>query len=415
MGIDLVPAQLYLDTARLGLMSPSAQFAQMDFARFSGEAPGSLYFDQLLDRGFAAWPASLRRRYSRLHCWPGLAGIKNRIRKVTGATSSSRVLLANRSSELMRLTARLMFAECKTVLTTDLSWPNYQRILQTEARRVGARLLNLKLRHSILIDKMSAKEVVTRVESAVAQFRCHGLFVPIVDNLGIQLPVRDIAVRLRQSEAIRFLAVDGAQTLAHVPVELESLGCDVFLAGCHKWVRAYNPMGLAVLANLGSQAKLAADTRDMVATRVIDDPLLRMTTELESGSLSRSGETVNLLPLFTCAGALNDLSRDKHTVSSALEQRLKNGDRLHEIADDNWRSVVPAQEMRSGIHLLAGRTKYWSHVTAKELRRRLHDAHISLTTYPHGYVRASMPCVAWSKCQKRILSEAFNRRPIHAR
>ncbi len=76
IGTNLVPAQLYLDTARLGLMSPSAQLAQIGFTRFAGEAAGSLYFDKLLAGGFPEWPASFQRRYPGLLSWGGLSRLK---------------------------------------------------------------------------------------------------------------------------------------------------------------------------------------------------------------------------------------------------------------------------------------------------------------------------------------------------
>lgn len=414
IGTDLVPAQLYLDTARLGLMSPSAQLAQISFAQFAGEAAGSLYFDKLLADGFQDWPASYQRRYPGLFSWGGLSQIKAGIRRLTGATQSSPVLLANRSSELMRLTARLMFAECRTVLTTDLSWPNYQRILGNEARRKGARLVCLKLRRRILVDNISAKEVVDRIEAAAVREHCQGLFVPIVDNLGIALPMRDIASRLRLSRRIRFLAIDGAQALGHIPMGIRSLGCDVFLAGCHKWVRAYNPLGLALLSNPESQAKLSAFARRAVATRVIDDPLQRMLMELDVGSPSRYGETVNLLPLFTCAGALRDLLRGGCDMASVLTRRLQNADCFRTFVDfDAWRIVSPAQEMRSGICLVA--THAASHASAAELRRRFHEAGIAVTTYPHGYVRLSMPGEPWIASQERVLRCAFSHQPVWAK
>ena len=45
-----MPTRLYLDTARLGLMSRSAQQIHIDFVRFVGEEGASLYFDQFLSR-----------------------------------------------------------------------------------------------------------------------------------------------------------------------------------------------------------------------------------------------------------------------------------------------------------------------------------------------------------------------------
>jgi hypothetical protein len=44
-------ARLYLDTARLGLMSASAQLAARDFARLAGEGVSTLYFQNVLRGG----------------------------------------------------------------------------------------------------------------------------------------------------------------------------------------------------------------------------------------------------------------------------------------------------------------------------------------------------------------------------
>ena len=46
-----MPDLLYLDTARLGRMSPSAQLSQIEFVRMSGEFGGSLYFERFLEHG----------------------------------------------------------------------------------------------------------------------------------------------------------------------------------------------------------------------------------------------------------------------------------------------------------------------------------------------------------------------------
>ena len=54
-----MPTRLYLDTARLGLMSRSARQVQTDFARLVGEEAGSLYLDEFLKCGAQHWPAQV--------------------------------------------------------------------------------------------------------------------------------------------------------------------------------------------------------------------------------------------------------------------------------------------------------------------------------------------------------------------
>src|SRR5262245_61044559 len=96
---------LYLDTARLGRMSPRAQAANLALTRLAGKVGGSVRFDDLLYQGFHAWNASLQRRYHGLSDWRGLSRLKASLRAPTGALPELPVLLANRTAELMRLAA----------------------------------------------------------------------------------------------------------------------------------------------------------------------------------------------------------------------------------------------------------------------------------------------------------------------
>ncbi len=75
-------ARLYLDTARLGLMSPSAQLAARDFARLAGEGVSTLYFQRFLQVGFDGLEPRLRRELPGLALWTGVAGLQNAIRRL---------------------------------------------------------------------------------------------------------------------------------------------------------------------------------------------------------------------------------------------------------------------------------------------------------------------------------------------
>ncbi len=100
---------LYLDTARLGRMSPQAQAANIAFTRLAGEVACSVRFEDLLYRGFDAWDAFLQERYLGLSDWHGLSRLKDSLRALTGAPCELPVFLASRTAELMRLSARLLF------------------------------------------------------------------------------------------------------------------------------------------------------------------------------------------------------------------------------------------------------------------------------------------------------------------
>src|SRR6266849_1228510 len=126
---------LYLDTARFGLMVPAAQKAHADFAQLCGEEGGSAHVEEFLrgEPGTSISPIHLR--CPGLAGWHGIAGLKESLCILTVAPAGTPVLLANRSAQLMQLAAKALFRRCGSVLHTDLEWPGYRTIIDSEARR----------------------------------------------------------------------------------------------------------------------------------------------------------------------------------------------------------------------------------------------------------------------------------------
>ena len=138
--------------------------------------------------------------------------------------------------------------------------------------------------------------------------RCDGLFLTAVSNLGVRFPVSRIVRRLETSCEVRFVVVDGAQDFCHASADLRDEYCDFYLAGCHKWLRAYYLLGLGFYGRRRSQGFIETTLAQLTATGEIDDPLLRFVASLETGSSPGYSETVNLGPLFACLGAVADES-----------------------------------------------------------------------------------------------------------
>lgn len=70
------------------------------------------------------------------------------------------------------------------------------------------------------------------------------LVLPHVDNVvGVRHPVAAIAAAARRL-GVRYVAVDGAQAVGMVPVELRSLGVDFYATSAHKWLQAPKGLGL---------------------------------------------------------------------------------------------------------------------------------------------------------------------------
>lgn len=118
------------------------------------------------------------------------------------------------------------------------------------------------------------------------------LVFPHVDNIvGLRHPTRELTAMARR-HGVRFVAVDLAQSLAMVPVNVTAEGADFYAASPHKWVQAPKGQGLLVVrrhvheqlaplwvkrqrAQMPKTAEVFEDysTRDLPATLALGDAI----------------------------------------------------------------------------------------------------------------------------------------------
>src|SRR2546423_723670 len=99
---------LYLDTARLGLMAPKVSQVLSSLAQLASIEGLSSRFDDFLNGGFEAWPNSLQQEYPGLSDWRGIQELKKVLRELMGLSGDKPVFLASRSTNLMKIAARLL-------------------------------------------------------------------------------------------------------------------------------------------------------------------------------------------------------------------------------------------------------------------------------------------------------------------
>lgn len=89
------------------------------------------------------------------------------------------------------------------------------------------------------------REDVVRIYSQEIRPETRVLVFPHVDNLvGLRHPVKELAEAAR-ARGVRFVAVDGAQTVGMIPVNVGQMGVDVYATSGHKWIQAPKGLGLA--------------------------------------------------------------------------------------------------------------------------------------------------------------------------
>lgn len=388
---------LYLDTARLGLMSPPALRMYQGLGRFAVGAPGSVNSLGFWRHGFTALSSDSQHRLTELSTWSGLAGLKDSLRRIVSAQVDAPVLIAGRSQSLMKLAARCLFQHCQHVLTTDLSWPPYQRLLEDEARHTGQEVTQLPVRELLFRRQICLDQVPDEMAQIVRRHRIDGLFLPAVDNLGIRLPVADIVAAIRQQTELHFVVTDAAQALGHVPLATDLQVSDLVLAGTHKWLGGYLPLGLAFLSHCRSCDGVIATCQRMRDNEEIDDPLLDFLMSLESDTLQPHTETVNLSPLLTCCGALANFQAADQQVDVTLRQQLPNAHEIRWHAETvGWQPMLAESDQRTGIVSLRCENPDVQSLSPEVLRQRMQQMGITATTYPGGIVRLSMPRIRFT-------------------
>lgn len=372
------------------------------------EEGGSKLFERFLRHGINACRPPVKTRFPGLLPWHGIGPLKANLRTLAGSNPDLPVLIVNRSTQLMKFAARLLFQQCRNVLATDLGWPPYQEILAHEARLAG-RIITVAAVHDLLCrDQVGESELVDAVRATFQQAGCDGLFLTAVSHQGIRLPVERLARTLEAMQEVRSVVVDGAQDFCHASADLNNEYCDLYLAGCHKWLNGFHPMGLGFYGRQRSAEMIDTVVKRLVESGELDDPLLKLTTQIETAKLDGETETVSLIPLFTCQGAAVDALERTSSLADVLRQRRANLVETAELAAaSGWMPVQPAETFRTGILLLQAERDKTRVEPADELREAFADNGVALTAYDGGFARLSMPATRWRPQDIDLLGTAL--------
>lgn len=400
--------ELYLDTARLGRMSLRAQQAHIDFARLACEEGGSKFFERFLREGTTAWPAAAKVRFPGLAGWQGIASLKANLRRLAGSSPDLPVLLVSRSSQLMKFAARFLFLTCRHVMATDLGWPPYREILDSEARRAGRTVTTVSLRNMLFRDHANVDEVTEVAKAAFLDAGCDGLFLTAVSHHGLRLPCEELVRSLEAACEVRSVVIDGAQDFCHASADLDHEYCDLYLAGCHKWLGAFHPMGLGFYGRRSSVRMIETLVASLLAAHELDDPLLKFTTQIETAKADGETETVSLIPLFTCLGAAEDALENRSFLTGMLAQRQANVLKVASLAREcGWQPLMPAGHFRTGILLLQAERELVRQHSAELLRESFAATGVAVTAYDRGIARLSMPAQPWQPPEFDYLDAAL--------
>jgi isopenicillin-N epimerase len=136
------------------------------------------------------------------------------------------------------------------IVTTNQDYYITHESLRRAALRNGSVVRRIDLFDSI--ETVSEAGMVARLMAAVTPRTRAFALTWVHSSTGLKLPLPAIAAALAQVNATRqeperiILAVDGVHGFGNQDATLASLGCDIFIAGCHKWL--FGPRGTGIIA-----------------------------------------------------------------------------------------------------------------------------------------------------------------------
>ena len=156
-----------------------------------------------------------------------------------GAPADDLVFFTNPTMALNLAARSLNLQPDDEILTTDHEYPATDNMWDFLCAKAGARVV----RQHIPLPLTTAEAFADALFAGVSR-RTRAIFLShITSSTALVLPVEEVCRRARAAGIPTI--VDGAHAPAHVPLDLQALGADIYAATCHKWLCA--PKGSAFL------------------------------------------------------------------------------------------------------------------------------------------------------------------------
>jgi isopenicillin-N epimerase len=128
-------------------------------------------------------------------------------------------------------------------LTTTHDFYATHEALRLKAARSGATVRHVRLYRDAR--RASVDEIVSSLVGAVGPRTRVIALTWVHSSTGVKLPLAPIARALGERRRNLLLCVDGVHGLGVEEATVASLGCDFFIAGCHKWL--FGPRGTGIV------------------------------------------------------------------------------------------------------------------------------------------------------------------------
>jgi len=168
-----------------------------------------------------------------------LAEARARLAAYLGVATDEVVYFPNPTTALNMVARSLDLSPGDEILTTDHEYGAMDRTWRFVCRKTGARYVQ----QPIPLPVTSHTDFVETFWAGVTE-RTRVIFIShITSPTALAFPVQEICRRARDAGLLSI--VDGAHAPGQIPLNLATLGADVYAAACHKWLCA--PKGSAFL------------------------------------------------------------------------------------------------------------------------------------------------------------------------
>jgi isopenicillin-N epimerase len=162
-----------------------------------------------------------------------------RLGELVGANAEDLLFVDNATFGMNIVASSVDLQPGDEVLLTDHEYGAVQRIWRQKAQSAGAEIIIANLPFPVA----SAAELVDQFFAHVTERTKLIVVSHVTSPTALILPIAEICRRARIRKVP--ICVDGPHAVAMVPVNLQSLDCDYYVASCHKWLSA--PFGSGFL------------------------------------------------------------------------------------------------------------------------------------------------------------------------
>lgn len=179
------------------------------------------------------------------------------VARLVGTRGERLALVENATSGVQAVLNSLPFGQGDAILVTDHHYNAVRLAVEARCRETGATPLTVRLPLPLTED-----EIVQRVLDAAGPQVKLAVLDHITSGTAMRLPLERIAPELRRRGIPVF--IDGAHAAGQIPLDLDALPVDWYVANLHKW--AYAPRGSALLYAAPGAASL---TRPVLVSHYI--------------------------------------------------------------------------------------------------------------------------------------------------